>query len=229
MISADAVPLTLVSGFAFFVASIGLYKSFAIGPVRLVAPLIASYPLFSTAWAALSGNAVSALEWMAVGIIVLGVSIVAALSDDTDTTAEQLERKTYVILWALLAALGFATSFAAGHAATAYSPELSVTLCSRVISIGVLVVLMLYLKVPWFPARTQLPILLAMGLADAIAHGSVISAGQLPNASYASVASSTFGMVTILLAWLFLKEKIGGRQWMGVALVFSGIAYLASS
>jgi drug/metabolite transporter (DMT)-like permease len=42
----------------------------------------------------------------------------------------------------------------------------------------------------------------------------------------ASVASSIFGIVTILLAWKFLREPMRAFQWGGVALVFAGIAAL---
>ncbi len=45
---------------------------------------------------------------------------------------------------------------------------------------------------------------------------------------YAAVASSIFGIVTILLAWRFLSEAMKPVQWLGVAVVFLGIATLAA-
>jgi len=44
---------------------------------------------------------------------------------------------------------------------------------------------------------------------------------------FAAVAASTFGMITIILAWLFLKERMTPGQWFGVAICFFGIGYLA--
>ncbi|MCX8509028.1 MAG: EamA family transporter, partial [Rhodobacteraceae bacterium] len=70
-------------------------------------------------------------------------------------------------------------------------------------------------------------VLAVMGLCDATALGLVQSAGTLPRPEFAAVASSTFGMVTILLAWAFLKERMSTPQWGAVALVFAGIGYLA--
>jgi uncharacterized membrane protein len=65
-----------------------------------------------------------------------------------------------------------------------------------------------------------------MGVLDATALGLVLLAGGLPHPEFASVASSVFGVVTILLAWAFLRERMTLPQWGGVALIFAGIGYL---
>jgi drug/metabolite transporter (DMT)-like permease len=66
-----------------------------------------------------------------------------------------------------------------------------------------------------------------MGCLDAVALSSVIASGALPQASYASVASSLFGVVTILLAWGILGERVKLTQGAGIALIFMGLARLA--
>ena len=70
------------------------------------------------------------------------------------------------------------------------------------------------------------PALPLMGFLDVCAVSAVTLAGGMENAEYAAVASSIFGVVTILLAWRFLKEPMKAAQWGGVALVFAGIAAL---
>jgi drug/metabolite transporter (DMT)-like permease len=70
------------------------------------------------------------------------------------------------------------------------------------------------------------PALLLMGILDVCAVSAVTLAGGMENAEYAAVASSIFGIVTILLAWKFLHEPMRASQWGGVALVFAGIAAL---
>jgi len=72
------------------------------------------------------------------------------------------------------------------------------------------------------------PALLA-GLLDVAALGFVLAAGGLPHPEFAAVTSSVFGMVTILLAWRFLGEGMRPVQWIGVGVVFTGIAYLAAT
>jgi drug/metabolite transporter (DMT)-like permease len=66
-----------------------------------------------------------------------------------------------------------------------------------------------------------------MGVLDAIALSAVTASGRLPQAEYASVSSSLFGVGTILLASYFLKEQLTALQWAGVATVFAGIAALS--
>jgi len=76
-------------------------------------------------------------------------------------------------------------------------------------------------------ALKRWPVLLAMGCLDGLALSSVIAAGALAQASYASVASSLFGVVTILLAWGILGEKVRLVQGAGIALIFVGLGSLA--
>jgi drug/metabolite transporter (DMT)-like permease len=66
-----------------------------------------------------------------------------------------------------------------------------------------------------------------MGLCDAVALSLVQAAGTLPRPEFASVTSSIFGMVTIILAWAFLQERMTGPQWLAAGIAFTGIGYLA--
>ena len=223
-VSGRAAGYAALSGLFFLVASLGLYGAFQRGPVRLVAPIIASYPILSVGWAALSGTPISALEWGAVLVIIVGVSIVAALSDDSDT---EIPPKGRTILYALIAAIGFAGTFAIGQVATGMAEDMPVILITRVVAIVVLVAIMAAKSLPFWPGRAAVPVLAMMGALDGIALICVLSAGGLPDAQYAAVASSVFGLLTVVMAWAFLKERMTGPQWVGVGLSFAGIGYLA--
>ena len=61
-----------------------------------------------------------------------------------------------------------------------------------------------------------------------LALGLVLASGQLPHPEYASVTSALFGVLTILLAWRLLGERVRAAQWGGIAVVFGGIAVLAA-
>ena len=222
----QAIFLSCLAGVFFTAASIGLYKAFSVGPVRLVAPIIASYPVLSVGWAAISGNPVSLFQWLAVFTVIAGVSVVAAISDVTENPEQKSKHKS-TILWAVLSGVGFAATFAFGQAATDIASDMPVVLITRLAAIVTLIGIMLWWKLPLLPGRNQLPLLGLMGLLDGLALASVLSVGGLPKAEYASVAASTFGMITILLTWAFLKETMTRTQWSGVILVFAGIGYLA--
>ena len=87
----------------------------------------------------------------------------------------------------------------------------------------------LLLKLPLWPGRAALPFVAIMGVLDGIALLCVLSAGGLPSAEYAVVTSSIFGLVTVILARIFLSESMTARQWMGCVLTFCAIGYLALS
>ncbi|MEO9684417.1 MAG: DMT family transporter [Tateyamaria sp.] len=221
---APAVFRALAAGFFFVVATFGLYYAFQRGPVRLVAPLIAAYPILSVSWAAFQGVPVSGLQWLAVIAIVVGVSAVAILSDNS---AEKDPPIGPTILFAVIAAIAFACTFALGQSAAALSHDMPSTLVTRLVSFALVVGIVAILKLPIWPGKQALPWLLAMGIADGIALMCVLSAGALPNAKYAAVSSSLFGMLTIVLAWMFLKERMTLPQWAGCAVAFAGVGYLA--
>ena len=71
----------LATGTAFAVASYAMYRAFAVGPVRLVAPLIGAYPIATTAFAAFGGASFGVGHWLALAAVIAGVALVAAGAD----------------------------------------------------------------------------------------------------------------------------------------------------
>ena len=210
-----------LSGGLFALAAVGLYQAFAIGPVRLVAPIIGSYPILSVGLAAWSGEDISALHVVAVLAIVFGITVVAKGDTENSQGAQR-----QAILWATASAIGFFGSFAAGQAAAALGAELPIILLTRLAGIFTICCIALPYQVNLRSSVAQLPLLAAMGALDAVALAVVIYAGTQTFATFASVTASVFGLVTIVLAWAFLKEKITTKQWMGVFLVFLSIIIL---
>jgi drug/metabolite transporter (DMT)-like permease len=65
-----------------------------------------------------------------------------------------------------------------------------------------------------------------MGLLDAVALGAITLAGGLPNPEFAAVVASIFGVITVLLARVFLQEQVNALQWGSILVVFAGVAAL---
>ena len=214
--------LSVISGAVYLVGCISLYKAFGIGPVRVVAPIVGSYPILSIGWAALMGQPVLWDQWLAVGCVIMGVAIVGMLSDHSESDGSQRA----AIGWSLVGAGGFAMAFAVGHLATQVGSELPVILVTRLTAATGAIILLALSSGAKIPERSAWPLLALMSLLDALALGIVIAAGNLHRPEFAAVAASTFGIITIILAWLFLKERMTGGQWFGVAVCFLGIGYL---
>lgn len=221
--SARSYGLSILSGAIYLIGCIGLYKAFGIGPVRLVAPIMGAYPIISIGWAAMIGQAVPIDQWLAVGAVIVGVAVVSMLSDQSESNGSQKA----AVGWALIGATGFALAFSVGHIATQQGSELPVVLITRLAAAAGVLILLFGSKGTKLPERNAWPLLILMGLLDATALGIVIASGGLERPEFAAVAASTFGIITIILAWGFLKERMSFGQWIGVAISFAGIGYLA--
>lgn len=214
-----------LSGLTFAVAIGGLYKAFSLAPVRVVAPVVGAYPLLILLTAVAQGRAVSGGDWLAVLAIVIGITIVAVAARD-DAPEGYAASPGVAMAWAALAALGFAATFGLAQEATRLGSELPVMLVGRIVALAAILSLLVWHRGSLAPQRGHFGVLGLMGLLDALALGLVTASGGLPRAEYASVASSLFGVLTVLLAAWFLKERVRPVQWAGIACVFGGIAVL---
>ncbi len=215
--------LALAGGAFYAVAALALYRAFATGPVKLVAPIIASYPILSVSFAWASGSPVAAKDWLAVSVIVLGVGLVACLSDPDDKTF----RRRAAIVFAAISGAGFAAAFALAQAAARDGAELPAVVAGRVAAIViVLAIALLLARAPLLPPRPQAGWLSAMGILDAAAITLVTLAAALPNPEFAAVTTSIFGVITVILARVLLRETMSPGQWGSVAVVFSGVLML---
>ena len=220
----DAVRLSIVTGVCFLIAGISLYVAFKRGPVKLVAPIIGGYPVISLMLASLGGTVPHVTQWVAVLVIVAGISFVAISAHDDDQVDFAIVPTMAI---ALLAAVSFALTFELGQTAAAFADERLTIAITRLVALGLLLIAMLAMRKRILPDVKTVLLLAFMGLMDTVALFFVLSAGGMDNAHFASASSSVFGLVTVLLSWLFLREKLTVLQWGGVAMAFGGIAYLA--
>lgn len=223
-VSGDAVRLSLLAGLWFLVASVCLYVAFKRGPVKLVAPIIGSYPIISLLLASLNGTPSSLSQWAAVVAILAGITLVAVSSDAADTGGYRIMPTIAV---AGLAAVSFALTFAFGQSAAALADERLTIAITRLVALGLLLAVLLVKKQKILPEIKSLPLLAFMGMMDTVALFCVLSAGGLDDAHFAAAVSSIFGLITVLLSWLFLRERLSLVQWGGVVVTFCGIGYLA--
>jgi drug/metabolite transporter (DMT)-like permease len=124
------------------------------------------------------------------------------------------------------ASLGFALSLTSGQVAAPIFGDVETVWLARIFGLAAIGAIQLSRGKPRVPAR-WLPLLGLMGTLDVVAVAAIITAGNLADPEFATVVSSVFGAVTVLLARLFLKESIAPLQLAGMALIFGGVAVLA--
>ena len=227
----DALWNAVAAGFAYVLGMGGLYRAFSLAPVRLVAPILGAFPMISLGFAALGGKTVSGVEIGAVLAIVGGIAIVALTAQEGQEAHGQHEgssRSGEAMLWSLAGTVGFATTFWFAQQAARLGGELPATLVPRLVALGLIGLLALATRAPVTQLGGSSRALVVMGVLDALAIGLVTASANLPNPEYAAISSSLFGVLTILLAWRVLQEKVAQLQWLGIATVFGGIAVLSA-
>lgn len=221
-VTAADLLLSLCVGLVYFGAAWSLYAAFARAPARVVVPVIAAYPLPALMIAAALGQPVGLDAWLAAVLIALGLAV-GASGERQGPGTDRLP----ALGFALLACLGLGISLSLGQASVAGLGSAGAAALPRVVAALAALAVLALRREGVAGLWGQRGVLTAMGLLDGIALTSVVLAGGLAEAHYASVASALYGMVTVALTRVFLKEMLNNRQILGLGLVFVGISLLA--
>lgn len=220
--------LVAVTGIFFTLATLALFAALALGPIPIVAPIAGSYPALAMIMAVAQGARPSALQWLAIVAVMAGVLIVSRSgSRYEDSGALQPGQIKIVLGLAFLASLCFAVALTGGQAAVPIFGAVETVWLARMFGLATIGAIYLW-RSPAAPLPVRFLLLFAvMGCLDAGALGTITAAGNLPQPEFATVVSSAFGAVTVLLARAFLKEPIAPAQLAGMVLIFGGVGVLA--
>ena len=125
-----------------------------------------------------------------------------------------------------MACAALSVCFAFGQAATLMGNMLTSNLIIQTNSLAALVIIRVFNRNFQRLSLVILPSLCLLALLDTLAFAFVTGAGHYPEPHLVCVAASTFGMVTIILARVFLREHLTSKQWLAVNVVFGAIFYL---
>jgi drug/metabolite transporter (DMT)-like permease len=221
--------LPALSGIALALGALSLFAALALGPISLVAPIAGSYPALAMIFAVAEGARPSLPQWLAIVAVIGGVLIVSRSGRSYEQSGDIAPGKLSLILaLSFLASLGFATALMSGQAATPIFGEVETVWIARSFGLVTVAGICLWKRTDCIPPRRWLPLLALMGALDVTALASVTAAGTLPDPAFATVVSSAFGAVTVVLARIFLREPISPIQLLGMVLIFAGVAGLAS-
>ena len=236
--------MAVAAGLLNMLASLALYHSFEHGTLSIVGPVSSSYPALTVALSFLSGERIHAVRAGGLAITLLGVILAATSFVQTKTTeAENTPPRASAaahpetsrahlstgVGWAICAALGFGVLFwflgfyvvpAVGSAVSVWVMRLTALLALSLAAAPAGQSLKLPRGKVWW-------LLLAVGILDTAAfvvNNAGLSTGQV---SVVSVLASLYGAFTVLLAWIFLRERLERSQWLGIVLIFIGIVLVS--
>jgi drug/metabolite transporter (DMT)-like permease len=229
--------LAAFAGVLSTLGSLALYYAFQIGVMSIVAPISSSYPAITVALAFLSGERLQSHRAAGLAVTISGVMLAAtsfssnpgAAPPNSEAPAAIQPHGSKGVIWAILAAIIFGVMFwfIGFYVVSATGSAFSVW-AIRVSTMGTLAVIAApghqSLRVPrgsvwWF--------LVAIGLTDTTAYFANNAGMATGQVSVVSVLASLYGAVTVLLAWIFLRERLERSQWLGVALIFAGIVLVS--
>jgi drug/metabolite transporter (DMT)-like permease len=209
------------------VVGLGLfYAALAGGTMGVVAPIAAMGALLPVAVGLARGEVPSGLQVAGIVVAVLGV----VLASGPELSGEASSRP---LLLAVGAAVGFglvAVLLTAGSKGPAGAVVVTL-LVMRTTSVGVLVVAYIIARsrgVGIGVARTDLPLLLAVGLGDVGANSCFAVASRQGLLSVVSVLGSLYPVVTVLLARQLHAERLRTIQVVGAFASLGGVALLAA-
>jgi drug/metabolite transporter (DMT)-like permease len=218
----------VINGIATTVMTLLLYQGLARGPVSVVAPIVASHPVLVVAVAVVLGAQPTALQWFAMAVTIGGVIAVAKYTHEAHHSEEKPPSylRTTIFI-ALSASAAHAVLVLAAQQAVPIYGDFQALWFGRIVSLVALSLFFLARReAPTLPFAWW-PFLFLQGLCDAGGYLALFAGSYGTGAEIAAVTASTFGAVTVILARVFLKELITWAQWLGIVLVFAGVALLS--
>jgi drug/metabolite transporter (DMT)-like permease len=210
------------AGITAMVGLAALYRGFAIGAMGIVAPISAAAPIVPLAVDAAKGEVPTSTQWMGVALVVGGIMVLSL-----ESSGDGRRRVAAGAGLAVVAALGFGLFFVGIDAGADESAAWAVT-AARAASVPIVLLAALATGATLRPRRRLLPMLVAVGVFDTAANVLVAAASTHGAAGIVAVLSSLYPIVTIVLAWLVLGERLGVSKRVGGALALAGAALVAA-
>src|SRR5260370_29129987 len=213
------------------VSYLALYRAFEIGLLVIVPPLVSSYAAVTVVLSVLSGEKLTLSYGVGIGIVLIGVLLAVPPPGQLRSikiygpTSPAVRTFTPGIGWAFAASLGFGIIYwLLGFYITPVLGGIAPTWLFRLAPICLLAPLSaLTHQSHRFTCGYAWWLIIGVGILDTAA----IIAGMLALATVqvaiVSVLSSLYSVVTIVLSWLFLREKLRWSQWLGIIIILGGI------
>jgi drug/metabolite transporter (DMT)-like permease len=206
--------LSMLAGALGTVGLIFLYQSMTLGLMSIAAPVSA---LLAAALPVLVGifkeGIPQILTIFGFGFALFAVWMISQGEGGvTDILAHLSDLKL-----PLLAGIGFGSYFVLMHEATSTSATVWPMVISRSGGMILITVYMLITRATWKVENTSAwPMITLNGILDISGNLFFILAGQTGRLDVAAVLSSLFPGATVVLAWIFLKERLTRNQWVGI-------------
>jgi len=223
-----------IGGLAGAVAIATFYKALAIGTMSIVAPITASSAVVPMMVGLGRGERPSPLQ--VTGIVLAALGVLLAASDrqageeevvSTSGPGSASQRRRSIML-ALVAALGIGLMLVGYDAsADAEHDALWAMFGGRCASACFFAAFFLAVRPSLRAPRAVIPLIIGVGLLDTGANGFFAFATTYGLLSLVAIIGSLYPVVTLILAYTLLHERIARHQQIGVVAALAGVALIS--
>ena len=211
------------------VASVAaLYRALALGPVAVVAPVVASYVAVTVLLVVVFlGERLSLAQVISAAVVFVGV---VTTSTDARQLRATLGRPIPGVQIGLLATVGFGIWGAIFAAATRAYPWPAVILTLRAASVLFVGAFVIFRRIDLrvFRDRRALALATTVGVLDTFANALFALGIESGYASIAASGSGAYPIIPAILGVVALRERLAPNQYVGIAILVCGLVALGA-
>ncbi|MEI9907473.1 MAG: DMT family transporter [Actinomycetota bacterium] len=211
----------IVAGIAGYLGLVFLYAGLATGRMGVVSPISSLCAIVPVTVALVGGEHLSLAKSVGVGIALVGAFCASGPEIGNGLTLRP-------VLYAVGAALGFGAALnfmAQGSESSALMTMVTMRAATFLITLSIAV----KFRSVGNLSRRELPKLIFIGIADFLANVLVGMASTRGPVSVVMVLGSLFPIMTAVLAFKFLHERLHRVQYLGIAFAVAGVAIISAS
>jgi len=232
------IPYAAVLSVIGIVSLAALYRAFAIGPIAVVSPVVASYAALTVILIVIFlGERLTTGQSIAIAVTFVGVAVA---STDIRELRRTLGRPTTLAPLAkqgplplgvrigFFATLGFAVWSAIFAVGVRETDGLALIVVQRAFSVVLLALFVVARGISLRPLaeRRAFALISATGVLDTGANVLLALGIALGYASFVMTGSGAYPLIPALLAILVLRERLAPNQYVGVAVLVAGLVAL---
>jgi drug/metabolite transporter (DMT)-like permease len=210
----------VLAGLFGYIGLACLYEGLSTGRMGVVSPISSLSTVIPLAYALITGDVLSAVTLLGVGIALIGVFCASG-----PELSQGLPLKPILLALGAAAGFGLALTFIA---VGSQSSALLTMVSMRGATFFVTIALALKFKTTGKFSKKDLPVLIFIGSADFLANLLLGIACTKGLVSVAMVFGSLYPIATALLAYKFLQERLLKVQYIGIALAVAGVSLISA-
>jgi drug/metabolite transporter (DMT)-like permease len=214
------LPWAVLGSFAGLTGLICFYQALATGSMSVVSPIAGLSVLVPLAFGLWDGERPTSWQYAGIALAIIGVLLAAT----PEITGEVGLRP---VVLAAVAALMFGI-FLVCLAIGAESSVLMTMTAQRATSVVIVLIVAITVRSVGGLRRSDTPLLAVIGVLDVGANLLFGLAATLGLLAVVAVLGSLYPVVTVILAWIVLGERLKAIQYVGVVLALLGVAAISA-